>query len=171
MIERWKPVLGYEDFYQVSDRGRVRRIAGTFGAPAGRILRLQDENYLWVWLHANGHRRRQKIHILVAQAFLGPRPVGLDVNHKNGIKRDNRPVNLEYTTRSENLKHSFRVLDREAVRGEDHGQAKLTDAAVEQIRQDYAAGGVTHRELAVQYGVTYGSIGPILRGETWTHVA
>ncbi len=175
MVECWKPVPGHEDFYQVSDRGRVRRIVGGKGTYAGRVLRPSDNcyGYFIVTLCRNGRRKRRRVHILVAHAFLGPCPPGLEVNHKNGMGRDNKVGNLEYATRSENLKHSYRVLEREvvAVRGEQNGQAKLTTAMVKQIRQRYAQGGVTQCALGAEYGVSHATISRIFHRKKWVHVA
>ena len=177
MVERWKPVSGYEDLYQVSDRGRVRRIAGGKGTYPGRILRIGDDGYGYalVTLYRYGLRRRRKVHILVTEAFLGPCPDGLEVNHKNGIKHDNKVSNLEYVTHSENLKHSFRVLGREPpkvkVHGEANGQAKLTDTIVREIRRLYPEGGVTQCELGARYGVAHSTISRILHRKKGAHVA
>ena len=177
MIECWKPVLGYEDLYQVSDTGRVRRIAGGCGARVGRILRACNASagYPCICLRWNGHKKTQTVHTLVAQAFLGPRPVGLQVNHKNGIKTDNRVVNLEYVTQSENIRHSFRVLGRKGSGGGLHGvangRAKLTAPIVREIRRRYTKDGVTQCELAKQYGVSQSAISRILHRKKWAHVA
>lgn len=57
----------------------------------------------------DGVRRRVFVHKLVAEAFHGPRPVGHEVNHKNGNKADSRASNLEWVTRSENEKHAYRT--------------------------------------------------------------
>jgi hypothetical protein len=178
MIECWKPVLGYEDLYQVSDRGRVRRIAGGMGACLGRILRRRDNGvgYRFVTLYKEGKPRHRTVHSLVTEAFLGPRPDGLEVNHKNGVRRDNRLGNLEYVTRSENMRHAFDVLGRKAgggggPRGEDHYCAKLTEVIVKEIRRLHAEGGISRCELARRYGVSDVSIGLVLRRKTWAHVA
>lgn len=175
MVERWKPVPGYEDLYQVSDRGRVRRIAGGKGTYPGRILRISDNGYGYALttLYRYGLRRRRKVHILVAEAFIGPCPEGMEVNHKNGDRYDNSVGNLEYVTRSENLKHSYRVLGREAVVvcGEANGQAKLTAVSVRQIRRLYAEGGVTQCELGRRYGVSHATISRIFHRKKWAHVA
>ncbi len=172
MAEQWKPIVGYEDLYQVSDQGRVRRIARGPHTHVGLIRRLDNarNGYPRVDLWRNGHAEKRTVHSLVTEAFLGPRPAGLEVNHENGNKRDNRVSNLEYLTKSENVKHTYRVLGRKAPRGEANGSAKLTDASVREIRRLYAEGGVTHCELAKQYGVDRATIGQILRLEHWTHV-
>ncbi len=175
MIERWKPVSDYEDLYQVSDQGRVRRIAGGPGTHVGLILRPRNDThgYPHVYLYRNGHRRQRMVHSLVTEVFIGLRPDGLQVNHKNGIRDDNSVGNLEYVTPGENQKHSYRVLGREPARvhGEAHGSAKLTAAKVRQIRGLYARGGTSYRKLAQRYGVSSGAIRDILHRKNWVHVA
>ncbi len=173
MVERWKPVPCYEDLYQVSDQGRIRRIAGGFGARVGRILRpcADRHGYLFVTLCRSGHRKTERIHTLVAEAFLGPCPAGLEVNHKYGIKDDNRGTELEYLTPSENVKHTYRVLGRKPVRGEAQGRAKLTDDSVREIRRLYAKGGITQHALAERHSVSGVTIQRIIRRERWVHVA
>jgi hypothetical protein len=170
VVERWKPVFGYEDLYQVSDQGRVRRVVGGSGTYAGRVLRLSSSTYGYsqVCLSRNSCRKHQSVHTLVARAFLGPRPAGLEVNHKNGIKRDNRVSNLEYVTHGENMKHSRDVLGN--WRGEANGRAKLTDVMVRQIRRSHAEGGITQRALAKQYRISEGQMSQILRRKKWSHV-
>lgn len=173
MVECWKPVYGYEDLYQVSDMGRVRRIAAGRGTHVGRILRLCNDRYgyAYVILSRNNHHKHQKVHRLVVEAFLGPCPAGLQVNHRNGIKDDNRIGNLEYATPRANVRYSFDVLGRKALHGEAKSQAKLTDAIVREIRRLHANGVRTQCELAERYGISRGHIGRILRRERWAHVA
>ena len=173
MVECWKPVPDYVGFYQVSDQGRIRRIAGGRGVRAGRILRPRNnsDGYPYLNLWRNGHRKTWQVHTLVTEAFLGPRPDGLEVNHKNGIKDDNRVGNLEYVTHSENVKHSYDVLGRKALRGEASGQAKLTVASVRQIRRCYDEGGISQWGVAKRYGVSQMTISRIVRREIWAHVS
>ena len=171
MAVQWKPVRDYEDLYQVSDRGRVRRIVGGRGTRAGRILRPNKGTYGYpkVELCRDGRSRTQRVHTLVAEAFLGPRPAGQEVNHKNRIRDDNRLTNLEYLTPSENRRYSYDVLG--VGRGEDNSQAKLTAADVRKIRRVHAKGGVTQRALAKQYGISDGQMSQILHRKKWAHVA
>lgn len=91
--EIWKPVMGYEGYYEVSNLGRVR--SSIYG-----ILKPQKINsgYLMVGLRCNGKRKRHLVHRLVAQEFC-QNSLGLSqVNHKNEDKTDNRAVNLEWCT-------------------------------------------------------------------------
>ncbi len=173
MVEFWKPVPGYEDLYQVSDSGRVRRIAGGCGTRVGHTLRpcRNGFDYPRVSLYRNGCRKVCKLHRIVAGAFLGPCPDDRVTNHKDGIKDNNRLTNLEYVTRSENVKHSFRVLGRVGQRGEANGGAKLTPAIVREIRRSYAEDDVTQGVLAVRYSVSRALISHIVRRRSWAHIA
>lgn len=104
----WRPVIGYENAYAVSRTGAVMRTGGGSGSHPGRILnqRLGNAGYLMVSLYLNGHRRMMNVHTLVAAAFVGPRPIGMDVNHKDGDKRNNHASNLEYMSRADNMRHA-----------------------------------------------------------------
>ena len=101
--EEWRPVVGYEGLYEVSDQGRVRSLI------SGRILRPATRRL-------SGHKHVMLcrpsqvglVHQLVAAAFLGPRPDGAETRHLNGDSGDNRAANLQYGTRSENTEDSKR---------------------------------------------------------------
>jgi hypothetical protein len=173
-VEEWKDVVGYEGIYQVSSLGRVMRVAGGHGATPGRIMKpMRDGNgYLQVSLYRDRKRARLYVHRMVAIAFLGQQPPGCEVNHKNGDRDDPRAENLEWVTRSENHRHAYRVLGREAApsKGEAHGRSKLTRDDVKRIRMLYATGEYLQAELGEMFGVTGATIGQVVRRETWKHV-
>ncbi|MFV8266502.1 NUMOD4 motif-containing HNH endonuclease [Mycolicibacterium peregrinum] len=107
--EQWRPVIGFEGLYEVSDQGRVRSLGqfarGSHGSQRfvrGRVLRPAPSKtgHLTVALGRGGGTKL--VHALVAEAFIGPRPAGMDVCHGNGVPSDNRVDNLRYGTRSEN---------------------------------------------------------------------
>lgn len=89
----WKEIPGFGGRYVASDAGEIMSInSRRTGLP--RILRPQGYGYK----HVGVGGRYRRIHDLVALAFLGPRPSGFVINHKNGTPTDNRPSNLEYCT-------------------------------------------------------------------------
>lgn len=133
--EEWKAILDYEGYYEVSSAGRVKRVRGGKGARAGRILSasLDPDGYPKVNLHKASKKTKFFVHSLVATAFLGPRPPLLEVNHIDGDKCNNRPANLEYTTRGENISHAFKIGLRSHA-GEKHPQARLSDLDCRDIK-------------------------------------
>jgi hypothetical protein len=161
--EIWRQVVGYEGRYEVSNLGRVRNMSGL-------ILRdrIQWTGYNRAALCKNGARKDHPVHRLVAAAFIGPRPEGLEVNHINGVRADNRAENLEYVTRRENMAHK-KVTGTDQG-GQRNGRARLTAHDVRAIRQRYAEG-VTTTEMALEYGVHKNTVSCITRGETWREAA
>lgn len=124
MTEQWKPIEGYESIYQVSNMGRVRRLAGV--ASNGRPLKaqiikpiLQHSGYCHVGLWRNGVCDQRRVHRLVAEAFI-PNPKNkATVNHLNEDKQDNRACNLEWATVGENTRHGSCIERRTANRRPD----------------------------------------------------
>lgn len=95
MEENWKWVKGFEGIYQISDRGRLKSF---HSSPDGYILSNKDQtgNYLSVILRdGKGKFRSTRLHVLVAESFIGEIPKGYQVHHKNRNKQDNRVENLE----------------------------------------------------------------------------
>jgi len=121
--ERWLPVLGFEDLYEVSDLGRLRslgRVDSLGRRRAPRFLRgsRDGENYTVVVLTAAGdngvpgRRHPTRLHVLVLEAFVGPRPPGHDACHANDDPTDNRLVNLRWDVRAANRKDAARNRSR-----------------------------------------------------------
>lgn len=167
ITEEWRPVVGLEGRYAVSSLARVQSFLRT-----KRILKpyCGYKGYFSVALiHPEQGALTRKVHRLVAEAFIGPRPPGLQINHKNGIKADNRPVNLEYVTASENNLHAFLTGLNKPRKGETHASAKLTEADVRQIRQLYAEG-TRYYILAKMFGIKPASVKGIITGRNWKHV-
>lgn len=112
MIETWKPVVGYEGVYEISELGRIRRLRAAQGTRVGRMVRAYPKwrrgGYLAVVLSRDGVSRRIALHKLVTASFIGPRPPGLEVNHKNFNTHDASLANLEYVTHGENMQHAAR---------------------------------------------------------------
>lgn len=104
MTETWRPVVGYEGLYEVSDIGRVASLP-KWHFRDRRILKSwhDEDGYPSVNLCASGSRRRYAMHVLVAEAFVGPRPDGLMVRHLDGKPTNNQPANLQWGTAKENV--------------------------------------------------------------------
>lgn len=173
MSEQWKAIPGYEGVYEVSDQGRVRRIARGQGARPGHILRQTKgrQGYMSIGLRPMMRvRKTHKVHQLVSLAFLGPCPEGHEINHKNGIKHDNRPSNLEYVTPQENTRHAIQVLGRTGPTGERHASAKLTERDVLAIRSAPLTF-TDARKLAAKFNVAPNTIWKAYQRKTWRHVA
>ena len=163
-IEIWKDIPNYEGRYQVSSLGRVK----SFKFSKERVLKcaVNSTGYILTNLYEKANRKAYKVHRLVMIAFIGESD--LDVNHKNGIKTDNRLENLEYCTRSENVQHAFNTGLSQSVKGERHGRAKLTRACAERIK--YGHKGMMQKDISEIYGISPNQVCSIRTGRTWKHI-
>ena len=110
LVERWKSVRELPGIYAVSNYGRVRRIGAAPGAKVGHELSTQSDKrgYVYVHLWNAQHRIRRGVHQLVADAFIGPRPEGKEVNHRDFAPSHNHVWNLEWMTHAENIQDAAR---------------------------------------------------------------
>lgn len=106
--------------------------------------------------------KKRLVHRVVLQAFLGPCPLGHEVNHVNGVKSDNRAENLEYVTRSANVAHAYGIA---TTRRENR---QLTKLAAKDVLVRYSQG-VTKSALAKEFGISRTSIQRLIRRETCFH--
>ena len=186
--ENWKPAVGYDGVYDVSDAGRVRR--SPLSCPIGNVVpgkvlkpRMKSNGYLQVHLCSAGIKRSHTVHRLVAEAFFGVPAGRMDANHKNGIKTDNRLSNLEFITPAENMNHCVRTglypygrrngsrtSPSSRPRGEKMKTHKLTLQQVKSIREERTAG-TTLTALAKKYGVAVSNIESITKFRTWRNAA
>lgn len=125
--DRWLPIPGYERYYEVSDQGRVRSLDRVVNHPSGprrlkgRILKPQLTGVSGVhvvYLSMDGRVWRRAVSKLVLEAFVGPKPKGMDCCHRNDDAADNRLINLRWDT------HRSNMLDQ--VRNGIHGNASKT---------------------------------------------
>lgn len=174
--EVWKPVVGSEGRYEVSDCGRVRalRFVNRVSDKLHSVPRLltafaDDSGHLRVPI-ANGRRRSPKrfVHRLVLEAFGGPCPIGYRCAHLDGNPEHNHISNLRWVTVAENMSHK-RLHGTEQT-GMRNPFAKLTDDDVRAIRAARHAG-ERLRTIAVMFGVSEANVSRIERRQSWKHIA
>lgn len=170
-LERWLPVVGFEDVYSVSTLGRVRRDLAVPGAVVGRILRPQvcsKYGHLMVHLSHHGELTPSLVHRLVLAAFVGPCPDGCETRHLNGKAGENHLENLSYGTSSEN--DADKLLHGTSNRGEAHNMAVLTRADVVEIK-GLLARGRRQRAIAQMFGICQQQVSKIATGQRWGWLA
>lgn len=160
MQEEWRPAPEWEDWYEVSSRGRVRRVQGR---NSGRLLRHHlHQGYVFVGLCRPGCYVFRRVHRLVALAFLGPCPPGMEVHHKDNNKANPCVSNLVYVSHRENMRLA-RLDGRLSSPRRVRRHIKLTPEQVRKIR----ASPRHHGTLQWEYGVTAEYILRIRRGKVW----
>jgi len=160
--EIWKDIPNYEGMYQVSNLGRVKSLK--FGKERTLKPGLDGSGYCHIVLCKGGVQKDKYIHRLVLLTFVGESE--LQVNHKNGVKTDNRLENLEYCTQSENNQHAYDTGLR--AKGENHHKSKLTEAQARQIK--YGHQGIVQKDIAEIYGITQAQVSEIRSGKYWKHI-
>jgi hypothetical protein len=160
--EQWRNIPGHEGAYQVSDRGRVRSFLR--GHSNGRLLRPGRMASGHVSVVLGRQCGSRTVHSLVMEAFVGPRPAGLEVRHLDGNPSNNLLSNLEYATRSRNMQdlkwhagakgHKLRpvdVLDIKRRLGGSHGNQR-------RLAREYDVGDTAIS--AIKYGVSHKDVLP-----------
>lgn len=172
MKEIFKPLLGYEGLYEISNKGEVLSIK------SGKLIKKykNQKGYFLVSLYNNGSKTRL-LSRLVAINFI-PNPLKLpQVNHIDGIKTNNRVDNLEWISDSDNKKHAYKN-NLHNVRGERNPLSKLTNEQILEIREFYkdtAPGRLKKgvgklKEMAEKYNVSMTLISYIRNNKFWTHI-
>lgn len=159
MIEVWKPVVGYEGLYEVSDQGRIRS--------SKCVLKSHVKNgYLAVNLFKHSVLKHFYVHRVVAEAFIPNHHRLKEVNHIDCNRQNNSVQNLEWCDRKRNLQHSYDHGKKRTC--ELHGCHKLTTEQVLFIKSHLDD--ISQSELAKMMGVKQCTISQIKLGRTWKGV-
>jgi len=179
--EVWKDVGGFEGAYQVSNLGRVRSLTRVITSKykksnrtrvtIGRTLKCNPGKLGYPM--ASIRDRAEKVHRLVAKAFI-PNPDNKPfVNHKNGIKNDNRVENLEWVTFAENIQHAYDIglLVRVGKKGVESNLTKLSPKEVIEIRKIWVSGSRPRQiDIANMFGISRRNVAMIVQRKTWDHI-
>ena len=171
-MEKWKPIPGYEGYYEVSNMGRFKAVEREITRNNGvkvhykeRLVKLdyaKKDGYPIVHLSRDGKPHAYSAHRIVAECYV-PNPRGCRfINHKDGDKINCAAENLEWVTASENARHCYRVLGRRPPRLGTCGTRFSRDEIIS-IREDSRP----VKEIAEQYGVSTRSIYNIKSRKTY----
>jgi hypothetical protein len=172
-MQIWRAIPGYEGYYSASDSGLIRsedRLVPHVRDGKrlkGRIIRhrINKQNgYPCVNLMRLSIEKTFPVHVLVALAFIGPRPAGMEVAHFDGDRMNPAASNLRYATPKENRDDSRR--HGTLAKGERLPQSKLTEKQVVLIRADLRM----QKEIAEEFGVSVTTISQVKSRKQWAHV-
>lgn len=176
-ITEYRPVAGHPD-YRVGADGTVwgrHRNGCRRNDPSQQLdgcwhlLAPQPSKRNGLYRVRLSDRKRYHVHRLVLEAFVGPRPPDMEGQHLDGDPTNNTLSNLRWGTPLEN--GVARKRRGRTPKGEDHHNAKLTEAVVRKIRSDYAAGKRRRKALAGEHHVDAKTVGRVAGGQSWAHVS
>ena len=164
--EVWKPVPGYEQFYEISNHGRL----ASFARGERRIRKLNSRTqYLSASLKSLDEKSQKTIYIhkTVAKLFLGPRPEDCVIRHLDGNRYNNQVSNLAYGTVKQNHED---LIKHGTHRHENNGRALLSERCVKAIKFLHSSGLVDAVALSKAFEVHEATIRAIIKGRNWKDV-
>ncbi len=168
--EVWRDVIGYEGIYQVSNMGRVKSLHWL----GGRLIKLSSnkKGYLSVGLSKNNVTKNNKVHILVARAFLPNHENKPIVHHKDGNRKNNHLENLEWATHLENQQYSIQMGTKKFPLGIEFNNAKLTEDDVRYIRAHFIPydNEFGNSAIAKKFNVSSFAIYDVIHGRSYKNV-
>ncbi len=160
---------------ELDSKGRIwRNYSGnqynSYKCKRHRAEQITTKGYYCISVHINKKRYGAMAHRLIWQMKYGNIPDGYEINHKNGVKTDNRIKNLEAVTPSRNKEHAIKELGVFfGARGERSGMSKLKDKDVIEIRI-LRKQGEKVIDIAKKYNLSISTISTALNNRSWTHV-
>ena len=176
--EIWKDILGFETRYQISNLGRVKSLIRTFTKKdgvkmtiGGKLLTIQESEYLKVSFSECGNTNTFTIHRLIAIAFI-PNPKNKpQVNHIDGNKHNNDIQNLEWCTSRENVIHAIDSgLMNGRLKGSKNHFSKLNEVEVLYIRKNFNHTNISMKELTSKFNIKKATLYRIINRTAWKHI-
>jgi hypothetical protein len=168
--EVWKLCPKFDGYYYASSLGRIKSIGRNNRIPKIVGCLNKVSGYVVSTRLVGKKSVRTYCHRIVAETFIHNPENKKEVNHKNGIKHDNRPENLEWVTPSENSIHAFRVLNK-SNKGEKQSQHKLTNVDVIDIRVRHINGqGIRSIARCYEDRCSLRNVRNIISRKKWTHI-
>jgi hypothetical protein len=162
-LEEWRDIEGYEGLYQVSNLGRVK---------SKRCILKPIEHYSGYQkyhLYKDRKMYNKTAHRLVASAFLTPKNHKKDVNHRDGNKKNNFYLNLEYVTKAENSEHAY-LIGLHSQQGERNGRSKLSALDVSMIYSFKGCDVAIKKSLCNRFSIKMATINDIFAQRRWKHL-
>ncbi len=164
MVEMWRPVKRCEEHYLVSTLGKVK----SRNTKELIIQHSTDRGYKRVNIVINGKRVIKRVHILVLETFRSIKPQGMECRHLNGVKDDNRLINLVWGTPKENTED--KRIHGTLLVGEESFNVILTEELVKEIRELYKLGRLSQMKIAKIYNVSQTCIFRLVNRISWKHI-
>lgn len=180
-VEIWRDIPGYEGKYKINEEGKVLSLGRLTPNKQGmcnrkdKILKqhLTPIGYYRVKLYKDKNTKHTCfVHKLVAETFLENPDNYIEVNHIDGNKLNNHYINIEWCSRSHNVRETYRLgLKPESTyKGSGNATSKLTEDQVLSIRDEYSIGGISQKSLAVKYNVSLSLIHMLVHRQIWKHI-
>ena len=176
--EIWKSIKGYEDAYEISSHGNVRsldryvdHLDGGFALKKGKelVIDIGKSGYCRVRLYLGGKSKHILVHRLVGIHYI-PNPENKpEINHKFGDKGNYYYKDLEWSTRKENMIHAYSNGFKFGMKGETHGQSKITEDDARWCHL-WKIVGYSQTEIAECLGITKQNVSKIQIGTRWKHI-
>lgn len=171
-MEIWKNVVGWEEFYEVSNLGNVKsKIRNGFTAfgkrkYGGKTLKpfVNLNGYLTVNLTTSKKRTQVSVHRLVAESFLGKCPENMECCHNNGNSKDNKITNLRWDTVKSN--HADKKSHGTWGGGQNSPSAKINEQQAKNVK--YSKKPLKY--FAEKYNMSISGLSKIRYGASWKHI-
>ena len=164
--ELFKPIEGYEGYYDISNHGRI------YSQRNNIYLKpyVTGHGYLSIGLRKKGKKKTFWIHRLVAIHFIENKNELAEINHKDFNRQNNYFENLEWINHGDNIRYSYEGGNRTGARGERSPNAKHTNDSILEIRSLYKTGNYTQQQLADMFNDKRNNITKIIQLKRWQHI-